>query len=83
MGINAEFRGHVKSMCLGGFRGLLSKTPDKVWDFFEYLARKTWEFEHARKALIHSSFDPYACQSEPCYHDQFRFSASLYASCFI
>ena len=61
MGLNAKFRAHVESMCLGSFQGLLSKTPNEVRNFFEYLARETWEFEQAREALIHSSFDPYAC----------------------
>jgi len=45
VGLNAEFRGHIKSMCLRGFQDLLFKTPDEVWDFFEYLAGETWEFE--------------------------------------
>ena len=59
VGLKAEFRGHVKSMCLGGFRGLLSKTPDEVWDFFEHLAWETWEFDQAKEALVQSSSDPY------------------------
>ena len=52
MGLSAEFRGHIKSMCLRSFQGLLSKTPDEVWDFFEYLVRETWEFEQAKEALV-------------------------------
>ena len=64
MDLNAEFRGHIKSMCFGSFQGLLSKTPYEVWDFFEYLARETWEFKQAQEALVHSSSDPYVYHSE-------------------
>jgi len=71
VGLNAEFRGHIKSMCLGGFQGLLSETPDEVWDFFEYLAWETWEFEQAKDAFVPFSSDPYVYHSK--YHqDQLR-----------
>jgi len=72
VGLNAEFRGHVEFMCLSGFRDLLSKAPYEVWDFFEYLAWDTWEFDQAEEALDHSSSDPCAYQLELYHHDQFR-----------
>ena len=70
--LNAEFGGHVESMCLGRFRGLVSETPDEVWDFFEYLAWETWEFEQDKEALVHSSSDPYAFHFQLYHQHQFR-----------
>jgi len=35
-------------MCLGGFQGLLSKTQDEVWNFFEKLSWDTYHFEQVR-----------------------------------
>ena len=45
MGLNSESRGYVESMCPGSLLGLLSKTQDEVWDFFEKLASDTYAFE--------------------------------------
>ena len=45
LGLNSEFCGHVESMCPGGLLGLLSKTQDEVWTFFNKLAWDTYEFE--------------------------------------
>jgi len=38
VGLNFESWGYIKSIYLGGVLGLLSKTQDEVWDFFEKLA---------------------------------------------
>ena len=38
LGLNAEFRSIVESMCSGDLLGLLSRYQDEVWDFFENLA---------------------------------------------
>jgi len=47
-GLNDAYRGHVKSMYPGGLECLSTKTPDEIWDFFEYIAHETWEYENAR-----------------------------------
>ena len=72
MGLNVEFRVHVESMCLGGFRGFLSKTSNEVWDFFEYLGGNTWEFDQAKEALVYSFSHSSAHHFELYHHDQFR-----------
>ena len=51
LGVNAEFRGIVESMCSGCLLGLLSRSQDEVWDFFERLAWDTYEFEQAKMNL--------------------------------
>ena len=51
MGLNAEFQGCVESMCHGGLLGLLSKTQDEVWNFFEKLACAAYEFDQAKETL--------------------------------
>ena len=38
MGLNAESKSYVKSMCPRGLLELLSTAQDEVWDFFEKLA---------------------------------------------
>lgn len=48
LGLNTEFRGVVESIYPGGVLGLLSKTQDEVWNFFEKLAWDTYEFEQAK-----------------------------------
>ena len=35
VGLNAEFRGIVKSMCSGGLLGLLFRSQDEVWVFLK------------------------------------------------
>jgi len=49
MGLNVELRSYVESICSGDLIELLSKTQDKVWDFFEKLAWKTYAFEQANE----------------------------------
>lgn len=61
-GLNTEFRDHVQSMYPGGFWALFSKSPDEVWDFFEYLAHETWEYEQACATYFFPDFhDLHAC----------------------
>ena len=57
MGLNAEFKGIVESMCPGGLLGLLSRTQDEVWDFFETLAWDNYAFEQAIPNLQYSTHD--------------------------
>jgi len=38
VGRNVESRGYIESMCPAGLLGLLTRTQDEVWDFFEKLA---------------------------------------------
>ena len=42
MGLNSTSRGYNESICPGGFIGLLSRTQDEVWNFFEKLAWDTY-----------------------------------------
>ena len=46
-------------MYLGGSGCLFTKPPNEIWDFFESLARETWEYENAREAFSHPIPDPY------------------------
>ena len=65
MGLNSEFKGHVKTMCQGGLLGLLSKTQEEVWDFFEYLAWDTYEFKQAKMNLKYHTHDESALDADP------------------
>jgi len=49
MGLNSASWGYVESIYPGGVLGLLSKTQDEVWDFFEKLAWDTYAFEQANE----------------------------------
>jgi len=49
VGLNALSRGYVESMCLEGFQGLLSKTKNEVWNFFEKVA---WFFISLNKSVM-------------------------------
>lgn len=50
-GLNHETRANVESLCEGG---LLSKTIDEVWCFFEWLVQETYEWESTMHLNIHS-----------------------------
>ena len=71
MGLNVEFWGHVRPMCLGGLVGLLSKTQDEVWNFFEKLVWDTYEFEQVRGTLGHPIHGEYAFHVNPYQHNHF------------
>ena len=47
-GLNDEYMGLVETMYPRGLDYLFTKTPDEIWDFFEYLAHDTWEYDNAR-----------------------------------
>jgi len=66
LGLNAKFRGIVETMCSGGLLGLLTRSQDEVWDFFERLAWDTYEFEQAKMNL--------KCPT----HIEYAFYANLY-----
>lgn len=70
MGLNAEFRGHVESMCSGGLLGLLTRTQDEVCDFFENLTWDNYEFEQA-KATIGYTIHESAFHVNPYHRDHF------------
>jgi len=72
IGLNAFSRGYVESMCLGGFQGLLSKTQDEVWNFFEKLAWDTYQFEQVSETLGYPTHGEYA--SHPYHQDHFAYS---------
>ena len=65
MGLNSEFHGHVESIYPGDLLGLLSRTQDEVWDFFEKLAWDTYEFEQARGTLKYPTHVESACHANP------------------
>ena len=71
LGLNSEFKGHVESMCPGGLVGLLSKTQDEVWDFFENLGWETYEFEQANQFSGYPTSDEYAFYANPSPPDHF------------
>ena len=48
-GLNIESRSYIDSIFPEGFRELLSKTPNEVWDFFKKLVWETYAFEQANK----------------------------------
>jgi len=57
--LNNEYRGHFETMYPEGLCFLFTKTPDEIWDFFEYLAQDSWECENARETFSHPSLDSY------------------------
>ena len=71
LGLNAEFRGIVESMCLGGLLGLLPRSQDEVWDFFEKLAWDTYEFEQAKNIFGSPPSDEYVFPANPSPQDHF------------
>ena len=72
LGLNAEFRDVIESMYPGGLLGLLSKTQDEVWNFFEKLAWDTYQFEQVSETLGYPTHDEYA--SHPYHQDHFAYS---------
>ena len=56
---------YVESICPGGLLGLLYKTQDTVWGFFEKLAWDTYVFEQAKEAPGYPSHGDYAFHSNP------------------
>jgi len=64
----------VHSQCVIYHRGLeclFSKTPDAIWDFFEYWARDTWQCDNARETFSHPIPDPYVMHIIPLDESQF------------
>jgi len=49
VGLNSESWGYIKSNYRGRVLGLLSKTQDEVWNFFEKLAWDTYKLKQAQK----------------------------------
>ena len=73
VGVNEEYRGHVKTMYPRGLGCLFTKTIDEIWDFFfEYLADDTWEYENARETFNLPSPDPYVVHATPFDKSQFE-----------
>lgn len=58
-------------MYFGGLGYLFTKTPDEIWDFIDYLAQETWEYENAKDAFIHHIFDPFMMRTAPLDENQF------------
>ena len=51
MDLNVKSRSYIESICPRGLIGLLSKTLDELWDFFEKLTWKTYAFEQANRSF--------------------------------
>lgn len=69
-GLNDEYRGHVETMYPGGVSCLFTKTPDEIWDFFQYLAHDTQEYNNARETFGHPTPDPYMMHATPLVDSQ-------------
>jgi len=44
-------QGYVESICFRGVIGSLTRTQDKVWDFFEKLTWDTYMFEQFKEIM--------------------------------
>ena len=53
-----------------GLGYLFTKTPNEIWNFFEYLAHNTWEYENARETFSCPSPDPYIMHAKPLFESQ-------------
>jgi len=49
---------------------LFTKTRHKIWDFFEYLAHNTSEYDNARETYSFPSSNPYMMQATPLFESQ-------------
>jgi len=67
MDLSVESRSHVEFMHPRGLLGLLSKTQDEVYDFFEKLAWDTYEFEQAKETFRCPTHGEYVFHGNP-YH---------------
>ena len=64
-GLNDEYRGHVEAVYPRGLGCSFTKTPNEIWDFFEYLDHDTWEYDNAREAFSHVIPNPYMMHATP------------------
>ena len=71
VGLKAESWGDIESICPAGVLGLLSKTQDEVWDFFEKLAWDTYEFEQVRNNFGYPTHSEFVFPVSPCPPDPF------------
>ena len=69
-GLNDEYRGHVETIDPGGLGCLFTKTPDEIWNFFEYFTYM-WEYDNARETFTHPSPDLYTEHFTPLDESQF------------
>ena len=60
----------------GGLDYLFTKTLDEIWDFFEYLAHDTWEYDNAGEIFSHPSPDLSMIHSIPL--DESHFGGTSY-----
>ena len=81
MGLNSECWGYVESIYPGGVLGLLSKTQDEVWDFFEKLAWDTYAFEQAKYNFGYPTPDESVFHANPYPYDHFMNSHDPSYSC--
>jgi len=71
-GLNYEYRSHVETMYSRGLDCLFTKTSDKIWDFFEYLAHDTWEYDNTRETFSHPFPDLYMMYTAQLDENQFE-----------
>jgi len=72
VGLNEEYRGHVKTMYPRDLGCLFTKTIDEIWDFFEYFAHDSWEYENARETFILPISDLHVMHATPLDKSQFE-----------
>jgi len=83
VGLNFESRGYVKSICHGDLLGVLSRTQDEVWDFFEKLAWDTYEFEQPESTLRYPTQGKYASYANTYHQDHFNSHDPSYTYVFL
>jgi len=70
-GLNDAYQGHIEIMYPGGLECLFTKTPVKIWDFFECMAHEMWEDDNTRETFSHPIPDPYMIHVMPLDESQF------------
>jgi len=71
VGLDEEYWVHVRTRYLGGLGCLFTNTPNEIWDFLEYLAHDTWEYNNAKETFSHTILDPYMMHSISLDESQF------------
>ena len=71
-------RSYIDSIFPAGFIELLSKTQNKVWDFFEKLAWETYAFEQANEPFRYPTHGEYDFHANSYPSDRFVNSYNSY-----
>lgn len=71
-GLKYEYLGYVDTIYIWGLGCFFAKSPKETWDFFEYLAHDTWEYENAKGTFSHHILDFYEIHLKPLDESKFR-----------